>query len=248
MAGHLDNQASGLIASTGSAQVTAATLDNRGGVINATGPLQASVQQGLDNRGGKLVGAGDLGIQAQTLDNRAAGIVVLHHAPGGGHVAHRESRRGTLQGGDVVLANAGLDNAQGTVLGASVTVDTRQSALDNTGGTLASTRGDVTIASGALTNTGGLLPVRASHARGYPRPGAGQYRRWQRAGGILSGGAGVDQRRPGQSWWIDSRPGAMSARAVAASTTSGQLGGNANVDINAAALGNGGGKIQAGRT
>lgn len=248
VAGHLDNQASGLIASTGSAQVTAATLDNRGGVINATGPLQTSVQQGLDNRGGRLVSAADLGVQAKTLDNRAAGIVAS--TAGSLTVDTRgrtENRGGTLQGGDVVLVNAGLDNTQGAVLGASVTVDTRQAALDNTGGTLASTRGDLTIASGALTNTGGLLQSAQAmrvdtHGQALINTDAGS------AGGILSGAAlaltsGDLDNRGG----LIQGQGDVNARSGSIDNTSGQLGGNANVAINAAALGNGGGKIQAGK-
>ncbi|MBN0161847.1 hypothetical protein JTL55_35105, partial [Pseudomonas aeruginosa] len=65
---------------------------------------------------------------------------------------------GTLQGGGhVSLANAGLGNAGGTVLGASVDIDTRLASLDNAGGTIVSTRGALGVNSGALNNAGGLL-------------------------------------------------------------------------------------------
>ncbi|HEJ1943237.1 TPA: hemagglutinin repeat-containing protein [Pseudomonas aeruginosa] len=249
VAGNLDNRGNGVIVSAGKTDVRAGSLDNRGGAVNAAGPLTTTVQQTLDNRGGKLVSAADLGIQAGMLDNRDGGLVVSTDGKLAMDTRGRtENAGGTLQGGGhVSLANAGLGNAGGTVLGASVDIDTRLASLDNAGGTIASTRGALGVNSGALNNAGGLLQSAQgmrvdTHGQALVNTDAGI------TGGILSGdtlalNSGSLNNRGG----VVHGQGDFIARTGGIDNTAGQLGGSANVDIGANSLSNAGGKVQAGK-
>ncbi|HCE6865205.1 TPA: hemagglutinin repeat-containing protein [Pseudomonas aeruginosa] len=249
VAGNLDNRGNGVIVSAGKTDVRAGSLDNRGGAVNAAGPLTTTVQETLDNRGGKLVSAADLGIQAGMLDNRDGGLVVSTDGKLGVDTRGRtENAGGTLQGGGhVSLANAGLGNAGGTVLGANVDIDTRLASLDNAGGTIASTRGALGVNSGALNNAGGLLQSAQgmrvdTHGQALVNTDAGI------TGGILSGdtlalNSGSLNNRGG----VVHGQGDFIARTGGIDNTAGQLGGSANVDIGATSLSSAGGKVQAGK-
>ncbi|WP_024525035.1 beta strand repeat-containing protein, partial [Edwardsiella hoshinae] len=249
VAGNLDNRGHGLVASAGKAAVTAAALDNRGGAVSAAGSLGTTVQQTLDNRGGKLVAAQDLTVTAGTLDNRDAGLVVSSAGTLAVDTRDRtENAGGTLQGGDVRLVNTGLGNAGGTVLGANVDVDTRLASLDNAGGTLAGTTGTLSVDSGALNNAGGLLQSARrlrvdTHGQALVSTDAGT------TGGILSGdtlalSSGSLNNRGGVVY----SQGDLVARTGDIDNSAGQLGSNANVDIAATTLSNGGGRVQAGQS
>ncbi|WP_265294345.1 hemagglutinin repeat-containing protein [Pseudomonas aeruginosa] len=249
VAGNLDNRGNGVIVSSGKTDVRAGSLDNRGGAVNAAGPLTTTVQETLDNRGGKLVSAADLGIQAGMLDNRDGGLVVSTDGKLAVDTRGRtENAGGTLQGGGhVSLANAGLGNAGGTVLGANVDIDTRLASLDNAGGTIASTRGALGVNSGALNNAGGLLQSAQgmrvdTHGQALVNTNAGI------TGGILSGdtlalNSGSLNNRGG----VVHGQGDFIARTGGIDNTAGQLGGSANVDIGATSLSSAGGKVQAGK-
>lgn len=137
---------------------------------------------------GTLRSSGRLDVRVRgTLDNRDGQIVSTEGRLGVATPGHTGNAGGTPQGaGDVSLASGGLDNAGGTVLGASVAVDTHLAALDNTGGTIASIDGTLSIDSGALNNARGLLQSRQgmhvdTHAQTLTNTYAGS------TGGILSG-------------------------------------------------------------
>ncbi|MFY3149229.1 hemagglutinin repeat-containing protein [Achromobacter xylosoxidans] len=196
---------------------------------------------------GTLRSSGRLDVRVRgTLDNRDGQIVSTEGRLGVATPGHTGNAGGTPQGaGDVSLASGGLDNAGGTVLGASVAVDTHLAALDNTGGTIASIDGTLSIDSGALNNARGLLQSRQgmhvdTHAQTLTNTYAGS------TGGILSGdtlalSSGNLNNRDGVVY----SQGELVARAGDIDNTAGQLGAGADADIGATALDNAGGRVQA---
>ncbi len=185
----IDNR-DGIIAGNGGVDLRAGSFYNQGGTVSAAQTLNMIAQQELDNRGGKMVSVADVVLQAKTLDNRDGGTIVSTDGNLDAQTQDRtENAGGTLQGSsDVSLVNAGLGNADGTVLGSSVDIHTRGALLDNVGGTIASTGGRLNVDSGALINAGGLLQSAQAmrldtHGQELINTGSGS------AGGILSGDA-----------------------------------------------------------
>jgi len=265
------NNAGGTIASNGALDLRTDELNNRAGSMQAAGDgaTHINVAHVLDNtdgtlaaagdvlvkagafhnRGGDLVSQADLSVQAATLDNRAGGLIV---STGGGLRVDTQGRTenagGTLQGaGDVNLSNTGLDNTNGTVLGANTAIDTRRAALDNTGGTIASTRGLLNVHSGALHNAGGLLQSAQAmhlntHGQALINTDAGD------TGGILSGGTLVlDSASLDNRDGILHSQGDLTARIDTMTNTAGQLGSNHHVTLTVTSLANSNGIIQAGK-
>ncbi len=129
----------GLLASERTLQLQADGLDNRSGQLQAA-MLDIQLAQGaLDNRQGLLLGSQALTLQAGSLDNRQTG-----NADQG------------IQGGQLRLAAAGIDNSQGQLRSAGDSVIQLAAQLDNHDGTVASS-GSLQLAAAGVDNTRGQL-------------------------------------------------------------------------------------------
>ena len=250
VAGFLDN-AGGTLVTAGATTVRAGGLLNQRGTVQSAsdGGLDVDVAGNLDNHdGGLIASVGKVDVRGGALDNRdGARIFSTEGRLGVDTRGRTENAGGILQAtGDVSLANGGLGNAGGTVLGASVAVDTRLASLDNAGGTIASTGGLLDIDSGALNNARGLLQSRQgmrvdTHGQALTNIDAGS------TGGILSGdtlalNSGDLNNRDGVVY----SQGDLIAHTGDIDNAAGQLGGSADADIGATSIGNAGGRVQAG--
>ena len=191
----LDNGLGGAIAGGGNVVLGAGSLLNQGGSATAGGQLMANVVQAFNNAGGLLAATGNMTVNAASVDNSAGGKLAsvqgqLQVTSTGATV----NNGGTMQsGGDIILRNGGLWNAQGTIAGANVTLDTHGQVFNNTQGTLAGT-GTVNLQTGILDNDGGLLQSGGAmtidtHGNALLNTNAGAYavRHPGSAGGISSG-------------------------------------------------------------
>ena len=129
----------GLLASQSVLQLQADGLDNRSGQVQAA-TLDIQLAHGaLDNRQGLLLGSQTLTLQAGNIDNRQTG----------------NAEQG-IQGGQLQLAAAGIDNSQGQVRSAGNSVLQLGNRLGNAGGTVAS-GGNLQLTAGGVDNTRGQL-------------------------------------------------------------------------------------------
>ncbi|WP_058603597.1 hemagglutinin repeat-containing protein [Pseudomonas parafulva] len=125
----LDNRAGLLSASGGDAQVTARMrLDNRDGTVQAQRHLNASTGQ-ADNQGGRLLAVtGDLDLATTGLDNRNGSLLgtgIRVTAP----QADIDNRQGKIIGERLDLDVAQLDNRQGQIVGEQLAITAKR--LDN---------------------------------------------------------------------------------------------------------------------
>ncbi|HAL68197.1 MAG TPA: filamentous hemagglutinin [Pseudomonas sp.] len=125
----LDNRAGLLSASGGDAQVTARMrLDNRDGTVQAQRHLDVSTGQ-ADNQGGRLLAVtGDLDLATAGLDNRNGSLLgtgIRVTAP----QADIDNRQGKIIGERLDLDVAQLDNRQGQIIGEQLAITAKR--LDN---------------------------------------------------------------------------------------------------------------------
>lgn len=129
---------------TGAHQITVAagSLDNRGGVLSATGAqaLQLHVREALRNDGGTLAANGAQHIQAGAFSNRdgtvsAAGTAASH-----------------------IRVDGALDNSEGLIASNAATLEISSGSLRNVAGTLnhAGTQG-LSLTTGALDGRDGVI-------------------------------------------------------------------------------------------
>ncbi len=161
VAGTLDNTAKGNISASGAASVQANRLNNQTGQVSAGASLAVNTTQAIDNREGLIAATGDTNISSASLDNQQGRIAAVQGAlnvvatEGGIH-----NEAGKLQAGqNVQLVSNGLLNADGLVAGAAVSINTRQHELHNAGGTV-SANGTLDVQSGALNNSAGLIQAK----------------------------------------------------------------------------------------
>ncbi|PKM17258.1 MAG: hypothetical protein CVV11_21075 [Gammaproteobacteria bacterium HGW-Gammaproteobacteria-15] len=144
---HVRNQ--GIIASQGAElHLQLSTLDNSDGQLLhfGAGVLSIDTLQALTNQQGQIYSAGNLALQADSLDNRS----------------------GELQAQAISLSSTHLDNRSGQVLalaqqGNSLTVQVNN-VLDNRAGTLYSAGGEATVTADSLLNATGNV-VQAGSGR-----------------------------------------------------------------------------------
>ncbi|SKC61302.1 filamentous hemagglutinin family N-terminal domain-containing protein [Pseudoxanthomonas indica] len=156
----LDNTR-GTIASAEAMGLTSDQVLNRAGMISAGDALGLAVAQALDNRGGTVVASSRATVRAGSVRNGEHGVIAsleddLHLTADG----LLDNAGGALQAdGDIALDSAGLENANGQIVGANTTIDTRQQALGNAHGTIAATSGTLAMAahSAAIDNSNGYL-------------------------------------------------------------------------------------------
>lgn len=145
VAGNLDNHENGLIASAGTVDVRAGTLDNRDGgqIISTEGRLGVDTRGRTGNAGGTLQGAGDVSLASGGFGN-ASGTVL-----------------GTSVAVDTRLA--ALDNIGGTIASTDGALGIDSGALNNTRGLLQSRQGmrvdthGQTLINTDAGSTGGIL-------------------------------------------------------------------------------------------
>ncbi|SFX45807.1 adhesin HecA family 20-residue repeat-containing protein [Janthinobacterium lividum] len=249
----LDNRHGGAIAGGGNVVLSAGNLLNQGGSATAGGQLTANVAQALNNAGGLLAATGNMTVNAASVDNSAGGKLAsvqgqLQVTSTGATV----NNGGTMQaGGDIILSNGGLWNAQGTIAGANVTLDTHGQLFNNNQGTLAGT-GTVNLQTGILDNDGGLLQSGGAmtidtHGNALLNTNAGAYavRHPGSAGGISSG-AGLTLQTG--SWnnagGYLGAAGNITGSVGPLDNRGGQIVGKSALDLTLSGLHNQGGQIQ----
>ncbi len=154
----LDNSHGGAIAGGGNLVLGAGNLLNQGGSATAGGQLTANLAQVLNNAGGMLAATGNVSVNAASVDNSAGGkLASVQGQLTVTSTGVTVNDSGTMQsGGDIILRNGSLSNAQGTIAGLNITLDTHGQIFNNTRGTLAG-KGTVNLQTGLLNNDGGLL-------------------------------------------------------------------------------------------
>ncbi|WP_241093103.1 hemagglutinin repeat-containing protein [Xanthomonas bonasiae] len=159
----IDNQNGG-IAAAGDATLTAASLSNVGGSVSARS-LNTQLGGALDNRSGVLqASGGTLTVRADSLDNRSGTLQAIASGGTGGDlradIAHTLNNDGGLLGAsnDASVGAENLSNSAGTVQAGRDLALTARGQLDNhQGGRIGGGR-DLNVAvTGALLNSGGQL-------------------------------------------------------------------------------------------
>ncbi|NYF22157.1 filamentous hemagglutinin [Xanthomonas sp. JAI131] len=159
----IDNQ-NGAIAAAGDATLTAASLSNVGGSVSARS-LNTQLGGALDNRSGVLqASGGTLTVRADSLDNRSGTLQAIASGGTGGDlradIAHTLNNDGGLLGAsnDATIGAENLSNSAGTVQAGRDLALTARGQLDNhQGGRIGGGR-DLNVAvTGALLNSGGQL-------------------------------------------------------------------------------------------
>ncbi|SMB21507.1 putative hemagglutinin-related protein (fragment) [Sterolibacterium denitrificans] len=152
--GDIDNTSGGAIIGNAAASIEAGALDNRGGQIQAAGPLDITLSGVLDNTR-SLVRSG------QALRISATGIINTHTQ------SEDESDDQGLEGETIVLNAARIDNAGGAIRANRDATLTSDGLIDNAAG-LISAGNDLTLRDPfaetapahptlAIANTGGTL-------------------------------------------------------------------------------------------
>ena len=127
----------GLLASQGSLQLQAASLDNRDGKLQSSRLDVALGSGALDNRQGLLLGRDHLALQAGSIDNRLTA-----------------SLEQGLQAGQLQLAASSLDNTQGQIRTAADSQIQLATQLNNVDGVVAA-GGSLQLAAAHVDNTRG---------------------------------------------------------------------------------------------
>ena len=142
----LDNREGLLQAVNGKLTLNVATLDNAAGQIDAK-TLNVSSDT-LDNRGGLLsASGGDAQVTARMrLDNRDGTVQAQRHLNASTGQADNQGGRLLAVTGDLDLATTGLDNRNGSLLGTGVRVTAPQADIDNRQGKIIGERLDLDVA------------------------------------------------------------------------------------------------------
>lgn len=142
LSGTLDNHAQGALVSLGKQQISAATLDNRGGIVSGQSDIDLSVSQ-LDNSGNGLINAQ----QQLNLSNTNA---VLNN------------QGGQLSAGSLLLKGQSLDNSGGQLLSEDALSATLSGALINANNARLASGGVLLLSAANLDNRGGKLSSQTS--------------------------------------------------------------------------------------
>ncbi|MCS4511847.1 hemagglutinin repeat-containing protein, partial [Xylophilus ampelinus] len=194
----------GLLAARGTATVTGTSLDNTGGVVDATQALT------LETGGGAVVNNGG------RIATRAALVL---NPQSGAALAALENRGGAIESGAALDIRAGRTDNRGGTLSAAGALGLRGGAVDNTGGRIAGA-GDVRIdtAGAAFQGAGGR--VSSQDGRIDLNAGALDLRQAQMGArkDIAIDNAGTSGRVEAQGARLVASEGALSMRLDASST------------------------------
>ncbi|QHE99007.1 DUF637 domain-containing protein [Pseudomonas cannabina] len=133
------------------------SLDNRDGLIQATGGSLAISAGALDNSGGQI-DADSLTVASTTLNNRSG---LLSARAGDARVTASttlDNTGGTVQAQNLLsVAGGTVVNQSGSLLGAGIDVTAPGAQIDNRGGLIQASAGDLAISAGALDNSAGQI-------------------------------------------------------------------------------------------
>ena len=248
----LNNQ-SGTIASNGDSQISAATLDNQAGIVQAAngGHLTLNVTGQLDNsHQGRLLADSDAKIDARNLNNQQGQIT----AGGRLGVTSRQAvnnQQGRIAANqDVTVSSSGLDNRNGQIASvhARLSLDTQGGTLDNRNAQLLAS-GDLSVNQGGeILNDAGLFQAGGQLTIG----GQGLYNRNSGSdrGLLAAGGMTLDLGL------LDNRNGHIASQADLTALVSGQIDNQAggqllsrgDMNLSAQGLNNRAGLASAGNT
>lgn len=227
-AGDFDNR-TGIIGAAGDLELAVHSLGNAQGQIMAGQSLQISISQKLDNARGTLAANGNVRLYTLGLDNTEGTIAAVRGQlvadAGSGALRNDGGRLEAAQA--LTLAASGISNADGTIVGQDLQLDSRQQRFDNTRGTIAAA-GALDLQSGVLSNDAGLI----------------------QAAGLLAidtHGQALSNTQSGASRGILGKS-ALTLAAGEFDNTSGVVGTPGEIKISAQAVRNGQGQITAGNT
>ncbi|NWC87108.1 two-partner secretion domain-containing protein [Pseudomonas reactans] len=257
----LEQQAGKLFSQAGlSLDLSNGQLDNRGGLINASGPLLLKNLATVDNQGGEISSDQAFTLAAQSLDNSNGKLLsnqaltlrinqALANIKGlvgaanlNLHAGSVGNQGGTLTGrGELQLTSDGLLNNQGGNLLGGSRVILNAMALDNTVIGLVNSQGSLDIATGNLsTGSGGEVSAKGSMDLKLSGLTLG--------GGQIVGAQGVTLDLNGAE--LDNRNGLISAKGTLAlnrvraiNNQNGELSTQQNLTLNLNSLDNSGGKL-----
>ncbi|CZT31652.1 DUF637 domain-containing protein [Pseudomonas cerasi] len=133
------------------------SLENREGLIQATGGSLAISAGALDNSAGQ-VDAGSLTVASTTLNNRSG---LLSARAGDARVTARntlDNTGGTVQAQNLLSVTGGnVLNQSGSLLGTSINVTAPGAQIDNRSGLIQASGGSLTIGADALDNSAGQI-------------------------------------------------------------------------------------------
>ncbi|KPY45910.1 filamentous hemagglutinin [Pseudomonas savastanoi pv. retacarpa] len=133
------------------------SLDNREGLIQATGGSLAISAGALDNSAGQI-DAGSLTVASTTLNNRSG---LLSARAGDARVTARntlDNTGGTVQAQNLLSVTGGnVLNQSGSLLGTSINVTAPGAQIDNRSGLIQASGGSLTISADALDNSAGQI-------------------------------------------------------------------------------------------
>ncbi|WP_185814554.1 hemagglutinin repeat-containing protein [Xanthomonas sp. SS] len=247
----IDNQ-NGAIAAAGDATLTAASLSNVGGSVSARG-LNTQLGGALDNRSGVLqASGGTLTVRADSLDNRGGTLQAVASGGSGGdlrtEIAHTLNNDGGLLGAsnDASIGAENLSNSAGTVQAGRDLALTARGQLDNhQGGRIGGGR-DLNVAvTGALLNSGGQLDSGNAMTLSGGRIDNSQGSIANNGGGLTQLTTGGELRNAGGS--LGGR-GSVVLNAASVVNSDGQLVAGGNLVANTNALDNQRGNVYAGNT
>ncbi|MGR6654934.1 two-partner secretion domain-containing protein [Pseudomonas mosselii] len=137
-------------------ELSAAGLNNQGGLLGSLGGLQLQVGAALDNHGGTVQADGDLGLGAATVLNAEGKLSAKGDLQA--RLGALDNRQGKVQAeGALALDADQVDNRAAGLLGATGALVLKAATLDNRGGEI-NGKGSVTLVGQRLDNsTGGLL-------------------------------------------------------------------------------------------
>ncbi len=158
ISGHLDSRDAYL--SADHLDLSAASLDNRGGALISSGTRAAHLQvhDELTNRGGQIASNADLTLNAATLDNRGGSVVATQDAQLTVRVAGLLDNTGGLIAGNhgLTLGASRLANAAGQLEAATGSAHLSTDFFDNASGRLFAAT-NFTLRGGELANGSGSL-------------------------------------------------------------------------------------------
>ena len=157
----------GFIGGNGEVQVTAASLDNEGGLLTTPAGLTVTARAAIGNREGTLEAGGALNLAGHDLANDSGQILALGEAKlsisAAGRLSNTPGNTAAGRAGGVIRGNgavsvsaATLENA-GTLAAMHGLTVTTDGTLDNTAGTLQAGRDLAVQSNSDLVNTGGTL-------------------------------------------------------------------------------------------
>ena len=257
----LDQQAGKLFSQAGlSLDLGNGQLNNRGGLINTSGPLLLKNLTTVDNQGGEISSDQAFTLAAQSLDNSNGKVLsnqdltlrinqAMANIKGlvgatnlNVHAGSIGNQGGTLTGrGELQLTSDGLLNNQGGNLLGGSRVILNAMALDNTAMGLVNSQGSLDIATGNLsTGSGGEVSAKGSMDLKLSGLTLG--------GGQIVGAQGVTLDLNGAE--LDNRNGLISAKGALAlnrvhaiNNQNGELSTQQNLTLDLNSLDNSGGKL-----